>query len=485
MQKIAAAAAVLVALITAGSAGAGLKVGVAEDTNAYSDGGAAIYSSMRGVGMTAVRATVLWDETKPTEVRGLDVLTRSVDAAVGKGLEVSMAISPIKANAITGTPNGTELFAQYCLRIAKAFPKVKILIIGNEPNQPRFWQPQFDSHGHFASGAAYERMLARTYDVLKGYDSSIRVVGIPLSPRGGDDPNKPNHIDTSPVHFIHDVGVAYRASARKAPLMDEMGFHPYPNPNQTDDAPSKGYGWPNAGLTQLPRLEQSVWDAFHGTGQPTFAETGLAAKGTQGTLKWALDETAYQVSTAGLPGYTGVEGNQLVSEATQAKYYGQIVAMYECDARVSSLLFFKWVDETRLEGYQSGFQNILGTLRPAGAAVRSAVAAGCTGKQATWNHTNGVVGAHADFRPGSKGSAFTATATEHFTYSAGVYRVGVKSAKGLRVATKTGTSLAYWTLAVKLPSRKLPHGTYVYRITMRAAMNPDRVTVLTSRPFTR
>jgi hypothetical protein len=479
VQKIAAAAAVLFALVTVGTAGASLRVGVAEDTTGYPDGGAAIYSSMRGAGMTAVRATVLWDETIPTAVRGQDVLTRSVDAAVAKGLEVSLAISAMRATAITGTPNGTELFAQYCLRVAKAFPKVKNIIVGNEPNQPRFWRPQFDSQGHFVSGAAYEKLLARTYDLLKGYDSSINVIGVGLSPHGGDDPNKPDHIDTSPVHFIHDMGAAYRASARKAPLMDEVGFHPYPNPNKTDDPPAKGYQWPNAGLTQLPRLQQAFWDAFHGTGQPTFAETGVAAKGAAGTVKWALDETAYQVATTGLAGYTGADPyTRLVTEATQAKYYGEIVSMYECDARVASILFFKWVDETRLEGYQSGFQNILGTLRPAAAAVRQAVAAGCTGHQATWKHASTVVGAVADFHRGS-GYAFTATATEHFTYTAGVYRVG-----GPAVASAKGSSRAYWTLGVKLPG-KLPHGTYVYRITLRAAMNPARVSVLTSKPFTR
>jgi hypothetical protein len=481
VKKIAAAAAVLFALVTVGTAGASLRVGVAEDTTGYSDGGAAIYGSMRGAGMTAVRTTVLWDVTKPTEIRGLDVLTRSVDAASAKGLQVSMAISAIHATDITGTPNGSELFAQYCLRIAKAFPKVKTIIVGNEPNQPRFWQPQFDSQGHFVSGAAYEKLLARTYDLLKGYNSSINVVGLALSPHGGDDPNKKDHIDTSPVHFIHDVGAAYRGSARKAPIMDEVGFHPYPNPNQTDDAPSKGYGWPNAGLTQLPRLQQAFWDAFRGTGQPTFMETGVATKGANSSVKWALDETAYQVAPlAGVVGYTGVEHNQMVSEATQAKYYGQIVALYECDSRVSSLLFFKWVDETRLEGYQSGFENILGTLRPAGTAVREAVAAGCTTKQATWKHANGVVGAHADFQPGAKGSAFSATATENVTYSAGVFRVG-----GSAVAKASGSSKAYWTLGVKLPRNGLGHGTFVYKITLRATMNPARQSTFTSKPFRR
>jgi hypothetical protein len=480
VHKIAAAAAVLFALVIAGSAGASLKVGVAEDTTAYTDGGAAIYGSMRSSGMTAVRATVLWDETRPTEIVGQSELARSVDAAVGKGLEVSMAISSIKATGITGTPNGNELFAQYCLRVAKAFPQVKNLIIGNEPNQPRFWRPQFDSQGHFAAGAAYEKLLARTYDVLKGYDSSIHVIGIGLSPHGSDNPNKPDHIDTSPVHFIHDMGAAYRASARKAPIMDEVGFHPYPNPQRTDDPPAKGYSWPNAGLTQLWRVQQAFWDAFHGTGQPTFEESGVSAKAAAGSVKWALDETAYQVPTTGVPGYTGEDAStRLVSEATQAKYYGQIVSMYECDSHVSSILFFKWVDEPRLAGYQSGFQNILGTLRPAAAAVRQAVAAGCKGSRAAWKHTNGVGGASASFKSGG-GYAFTATAAEHVTYSAGVYRVG-----GSAVAKASGSSKAYYTLGVKLPRQKLGHGTFVYKITLRAKMNPARKSTFTSKPFSR
>ena len=46
------------------------------------------------------------------------------------------------------------------------------VIIGNEPNQPRFWQPQFNLDGSPASPAAYESLLARSYDALKGVDPS-------------------------------------------------------------------------------------------------------------------------------------------------------------------------------------------------------------------------------------------------------------------------------------------------------------------------
>jgi hypothetical protein len=483
MQKIAAAAAVLLALVTAGSAGAGLKVGVAEDTTGYLDGGAAIFNQMRGAGMSVVRMTVMWDETQPTTIQGQGSLAQAVNVAASHGLEVAISVAPLRGTGITGTPNGASLFANYCLLVAKAFPQVRSLIIGNEPNQPRFWQPQFDAQGHFVSGAAYEALLAKTYDLLKGYDSSLTVVGIGLSPRGGDDPHKTNHIDTSPVHFIHDLGAAYRASARSAPLMDDVAFHPYPNPNQTNDPPSRGYGWPNAGLTQLDRLQQAFWDAFNGSGQPTFAETGKTAKGGR-SVKWVLDETAYQVSTAGLASYTGAEPNQMVSEDVQAKYYAQIVSMYECSPLVSTFLFFHWVDETNRQGYQSGFESALGQVRPAAATVKSAISAGCSSRQTAWTHAAGVVGAHANFSPGS-GSAFTATATEHFTYSAGVYRLDGKSAKGTAVAKGGGASKAYWTLDVRLPAKRLPHGTYVYRITMRAEMNPARVSVFTSRPFAR
>jgi hypothetical protein len=479
VKKFAAATAALFSLALVGSAGAGLRVGVAEDTTAYEDGGALIYSRMQATGMTALRATVLWDESNPTQVLNQEGLTRSVTAAVANGLEVSMAISPIRATGVTETPNGTELFAQYCLLVAQAFPQVKTFIIGNEPNQPRFWRPQYDSQGHFVSGAAYERVLARAYDLLKGYDSSTRVVGLAVSPRGGDDPNKPDHIDTSPVHFIHDVGIAYRASARSAPLMDEVGFHPYPNPNKTDDPPAKGYQWPNAGLTQLSRIQQAFWDAFHGTGQPTFAETGVAWKGVDEPVKLALDETAYQVSTNGIEGYTGEDlSTNYVSEAVQAKYYAQIVNMYQCDSRVASILFFKWVDEPRLAGYQSGFQNLLGTLRPVALAVQEAITAGCTAKRAAWKHEAGVVGASVNFRAGG-GFAFTATATEHVSYTAGIYRVGGKAA-----ALASGTSKAYWTLGVKLPRKKVGHGRFVYKLKLSALMNPERVSTFTSRPFT-
>ena len=142
-------------------------------------------------------------------------------------------------------------------------------MIGNEPNQPYFWLPQFDEAGRPLSAAAYEPVLAESYDALKAVDSTINVIGIGLSPRGNDNPSARSNKSRSPIRCLHDLGVAYRASGRAKPLMDELGYHPYPAKNT--DAPSVGYTWPNAGLPNLDRLKQSVWDAFNGTAQPTFA----------------------------------------------------------------------------------------------------------------------------------------------------------------------------------------------------------------------
>ena len=61
---------------------------------------------------------------------------------------------------------------------------------------------------------------------------------------------------------------------RDKPIMDVLGFHPYPAKDR--DPLAKGYQWPNAGIANLNRIKQAIWDAFDGTAQPTFAEACAA-----------------------------------------------------------------------------------------------------------------------------------------------------------------------------------------------------------------
>ena len=133
---------------------------------------------------------------------------------------------PRELEAGLGSPS---LFASYVGVLASIYPQVRQFVIGNEPNQPAFWRPQFDASGNNASAAAFGPYLAAAYDILKAVDPTISVLGVGLSPRGNDRPAAKNNISTSPVRFLRALGAWYRRSGRTRPLMDGFSFHPYPN----------------------------------------------------------------------------------------------------------------------------------------------------------------------------------------------------------------------------------------------------------------
>ena len=114
--------------------------------------------------------------------------------------------------------------------------------------------------------------------------------------------------------------------------MDQLAIHPYPNLNT--DPPGKGYAWPNAGVPNLGRIKQAVWDAFHGTSQPAFAEPGRPA---EGALTLVIDELAWQVQIppALRDQYFGRENVPLVSESVHARYYAAALSMLRCDPAVT------------------------------------------------------------------------------------------------------------------------------------------------------
>lgn len=95
-----------------------------------------------------------------------------------------------------------------------------------------------------------------------------------------------------------------------------------------------------------------------------------------------------------------------------------------------------------------------------------------------------MIGAAARFRPSTRRPArwtswkFQAYAEEDATYEAGLYRVG-----GRRVLGADGKIDAYWTPLVQFPAKRLKPGRYVFRIRMRAAMNPERTIGFAGRPF--
>ena len=491
----------LAALTLAGVAHGGLSVGVSEDRGKQSDA-MGFFNTMQDLGMTENRVSVIWNPSQPTTIPERGSIQSWLPLAQKAGVRIVFAVTTQHARDLTSSPVAAAQFATFLGQLAQAFPQVKDYVIGNEPNQPYFWLPQFSPAGQPLSAAAYEPVLAQAYDALKAVDPTINVIGIGLSPRGNDNPNAKNNRSRSPVRFLHELGEAYRASGRTKPLMDQLAFHPYPRSNE--DPPSVGYAWPNAGIPNLDRIKQAVWDAFHGTAQPTFAETGIRRSfASPPPLTLDLDEIGWQVAIpptlANL--YHGVEDQPTVDEATQALYYSQSIIDAECDPSVRSLSFFLLMDEPNLTHWQSGLERLDGSHRPSYDAVKQTMGqthGACQGTPMAWTHTSRVVapltswGGVRHYKASRRRWSFRAGAGEEALFRAAVFKARMKPrAIARRLASGrpkpflgvSGTIKAK-SRVVSFPSRRLKPGRYVFAIRMQATMNPARVTLLISRAFT-
>ncbi len=463
-------AAFVAAFILAGNASA-MDVGVVDDYGIAPENAPWFFDSLGNLGMRENRVSIFWDPETPMTIQRQQALDHYVPFASSRGVRVIFAVSPAKARDITASPSRAAQYAAFLQHLARAYPSVKDYVIGNEPNQPRFWQPQFGRGGVAVSPAAYYGLLARSYDALKAVDRSITVLGIGLSPRGNDAPNARDNRSVSPVRFIAGLGKAYRKAKRQRPIMDELAFHPYPD--RDTDSMMKGYRWPNAGVPNLGRIKQAFWDAFRGTRQPTFRE-GTGA----GSMKFRLDELGWQVGIvpSARPAYHGRESVRTTSESNQSGIYNAAVRYLACDASVRSVLFFLLRDEPDLERWQAGLVRADGSLRPSYGSVRSSVAqtgGRCPGRLRSWRHTTTVSGAKLRFPrkrmlPARRLTlALVANAQEDATVEAGLYR---GSRRVLRVR---GNVKAYRSRIVRISNRFRP-GRYTIRVTMRAALNTTR-----------
>ena len=195
--------------------------------------------------------------------------------------------------------------------LASIYPQVRQFVIGNEPNQPAFWRPQFDATGANLSAPSFGPYLAAAYDALKGVDPDIAVVGVGLSPRGNDRPTAKNNISTSPVRFLRALGTWYRRSGRTQPLMDAFSFHPYPN--EATDPLDRGYAVAERGL------RRTSTGSSRRSGTPS---TARRSRRRSTGLKLHLDEVGWQVDTRGRVGYRGPENVPVTDEVSQAAIYG-------------------------------------------------------------------------------------------------------------------------------------------------------------------
>jgi len=488
---------VCAAFALAAPAAADLQIGVVDDHAKGADP-EFFFGQMSDIGLSEVRVTILWDPAAPMTIRDQAEIERMLPFAKARGLKVLFVLDLATPRAVGNSAPAAGRFAAFAAHVARTFPSVKDIIVGNEPNQTRFWQPQYNRNGSPAACIAYERLLVASYDALKQVDRAVNVIGVGLSPRGNDAPRASSNVSRSPVRCLRDIGAACRGSARRLPIMDELSFHPYPRSDR--DPPLKGYQWPNAGVPNLDRIKQAVWDAFGGTRQPTFAEAARI-----GGLRFRLDEVGWQVRVvaSAAHAYEGSENVPTTEEATQAQIYGGLIRYLACDRSVRSLLFFGLIDEPILDRWQAALVRADGTRRPAYDAVKSTFAetrGGCAGRSRSWRHTVTVAGARPTFPrsrlvPAVQRSwAFKVRADETARFRAGIFRLNGRSRIDRRriarlltgaggVLRSTGTAKAYRTSRVKFPSRTLTPGWYLYGVRIAAETNATRTATFVSRPF--
>jgi len=323
-----------------------INYGVADDNGKYADDGGAWFDGMlAGANLTEVRWTLAYNGD-PNTITELPFIQRAAPQAEKDGVHVVLAL--YGRPATQHDPSG---FCSWAALVATTVQQWGIhdFIVWNEPNTALYWSPQ-----DATAPRAYEALLARCYDAIHAADSSARVIGFGLSPRSN------GASQTAPIPFILAVGAAYKASGRTTPIMDQMSIHPYPNPNHPTDGPDVGYANPDFyGVPNLDGVKQALYDAFHGTGQPT----------TLSGLTFRIDELGWQTITPGAlyPQYYNQENVAVVQQQTQANYIAQAVERYfACDPTVTDVEWFLLVDEPTRNGrdqtgrsigggWQSGF----------------------------------------------------------------------------------------------------------------------------------
>ncbi len=486
------------ALAAAGNATAApLRYGVADDWPKFHACGDVWWQSATDIGYQEFRMTVQWNEATPTVIPFQANIQAAIDCAKLNNLEPILAVYPQHPAAIGSNPAAQAQFATFVSLVGQAFPGVKDIIVGNEPNVNRFWQPQYRA-GKDAAATDDEHTLAQSYDALKIVRPDAIVWGPAISSRGNDHANAMSNPSHSPVWFIKYLGDAYRASGRTKPIFDEFDMHPYP-PVQ-DSAPfSKPFQWPQAGAANLDRIKQALWDAFNGTAQPVPAEQapGQSARpATDGPgLPINLDEVGEQTIVTGHEAaYTDSPENVVpITEQQQSDSHVQLAEIAACDPDVKALLYFPLIDDTSLSGgFQSGnlFADLTQKVSYAGVKAKIAASKGlCQGGVAgvprAWSHTTSVLGAQGIFggpgrRPAASGLRTSFTVGEDASYTARI----VKVPGGQLGPALTGVAKAYYRPALRFGNLQLPNGAYQFQIVLTALTNPARTTTLTSSTFT-
>ena len=322
----------------------------------YDPGRQTDFDLVRQSDATIVRTIVVWSSvaaTKPANATDpfdpayrFDDLDEYVRNAQSRGLDVLMTIWGTPAWANGGkAPQYAPIDAGDLQAFAQAlasrysgrypgYPFVRFFGIWNESNLATFLRPQYTSTGKPASPAIYARLAAAGYAGLKA-GNPLAQVAIGETSSNGRQRHVPGLTDTlAPGLFAQLV-----AQADPNLRFDAWAQHPYPFP--VNQAPTQVAHWPNVPLLGLGKLESALDAGFKRKGIPIWI-------------------TEYGNETK--PGEP-----KGVTEAQQARYLPQAIAIARRDPRVRMFIWFVFRDSAG-STWQSGLYRTDSTPKPAQAA---------------------------------------------------------------------------------------------------------------------
>jgi hypothetical protein len=364
MKLIVAAAAALV-LAPAALAGPNVRIGVVDDAPIWNDAGAQV-DLAKAAGFDSIRISAQWSTGMTAMSPGqTSRLQRAALFASMRGLSPIVSIYNASGAVTPNSPDARAQFVEFAKSVVRDLPWSTTFIVGNEPNSSAYWQPQFDSGRRNAAATGYLQLLAASYDAIKATRPNVTVIGGALDPHGND---AQSH---SPTAFIRDLGVAYRASGRKAPIMDVWDEHVYADSSALP--PSMPHAGPTVAEGDYAKLVALLGKAFDRT--PQRGSTLPIFYGEYGV------ETTVPARKAGA--YSGTESAKTVDEATQAAFYAEAFRLALCQPNVIGIMVFHTIDESALGAWQSGPYYADGTPKSSLPAIRDAANAARAGSAAS------------------------------------------------------------------------------------------------------
>jgi hypothetical protein len=336
------------ALAPAARAGPGLLVGVDDDGLKWQTA-AEFLAPVQDLGLGAVRVTFPWrpGRTRPSFSDAGELANLAAAATMTR------VVVEVGAGRPSVPPRTRRQRAQYCaylVRLLRAVPDVKDVVIWTEANQPRFWRDP--------DAAAYVALLARCYDVLHRVRADVNVIA-------SVGPHKRIRGAIAPARWYRQLGAAYRASHRRRPIFDTVGHNAYPD-SPFEPPWTVHRGGPSIDEGDYARLMRVLSRAFVGTAQPL--------PGRRGMTIWYLED-GYQSSVDDRRGaYRGRENvAELLDPGFQGWQLQASVRLAYCQPAVGAFFNFQLRDDPHLVGWQSGVLYADGTPKPAYDLLKDAV----------------------------------------------------------------------------------------------------------------